>query len=162
MAKIYISIGSNVDREKNFRNGVTALISHFPDFSHSSVYESEAVGFKGRPFYNSVFAAQTTLSLEEVCKLLKQIEREHGRKPEDKKFSPRTLDLDLLLYDNVICETPAQLPRAEICTNAFVLQPLAEIAPAVLHPVTNQHFAQMWQHYDKSQQKLWKVELSIL
>ncbi|MFC3034171.1 2-amino-4-hydroxy-6-hydroxymethyldihydropteridine diphosphokinase [Pseudoalteromonas fenneropenaei] len=162
MADIYISIGSNVEREKHFRAGLASLIAYFPKYRHSSVFESEAVGFKGRNFYNSVFYANTELSLAETCALLKELEKQHGRKASDKKFSPRTLDLDLLLYDTVICDTPAQLPRGEICTNAFVLQPLAELAPHLPHPCQGKTMAELWQAYDKSQQKLWKVEFSLL
>ncbi|MFC0120272.1 2-amino-4-hydroxy-6-hydroxymethyldihydropteridine diphosphokinase [Pseudoalteromonas xiamenensis] len=158
MARVFISIGSNVDRETNFRRGLDTLRQHFPDYLHSNVYESEAVGFSGNPFYNSVFAMETSLPLEELCALLKQIERDHGRKPSDKKFSPRTLDLDILLYDDIVCDVPAQLPRHEIEKNAFVLQPMAEIAPDLVHPVTGVTLAEMWQQYDKTQQKLWKVE----
>lgn len=161
MAKVFISIGSNVEREVHFINGLNALIDAFPRYQHSSVFESEAVGFQGNPFYNSVFFTETEMPLEELCKLLKQLERDNGRKPTDKKFSPRTLDLDILLYDDVICEEPAQLPRHEISKNAFVLQPLAELAPNLVHPVTKQTIEQMWLQYDKSQQKLWKVEIPI-
>jgi 2-amino-4-hydroxy-6-hydroxymethyldihydropteridine diphosphokinase len=161
MAKVYISIGSNVERDIHFVNGLKALIAVFPCYQHSSVFESEAVGFQGNPFYNSVFFTETEMALDEVCKLLKQLERDNGRKLTDKKFSPRTLDLDILLYDDVICEQPAQLPRHEISKNAFVLQPLAELAPDLIHPVTLQTMAEMWSQYDKSQQKLWKVELPI-
>ena len=113
----------------------------------------------GNNFYNLVAAATTDLTLEEVCALLKQIEREHGRTPADKKFSPRTLDLDLLFFDDVICDTPAQLPRDEITKNAFVLWPLAEVAGEFSHPVENKSVAQLWQEYDKTKQKLWKVEI---
>lgn len=159
MAKVFISIGSNVDRDVNFINGLNTLIKLFPNYRHSSVFESEAVGFRGNPFYNSVFFTETDMALNELCVLLKQLERENGRKASDKKFSPRTLDLDILLYDDLVCDEPAQLPRHEIVKNAFVLQPLAELAPDLIHPVTKQTMAQMWSEYDKSQQKLWKVEL---
>ncbi|NOU52392.1 2-amino-4-hydroxy-6-hydroxymethyldihydropteridine diphosphokinase [Pseudoalteromonas sp. JBTF-M23] len=162
MAQIYISLGSNVNREHNLRAGLTALIKYFPNYQHSSVYESEAVGFNGSNFYNSVLGATTQMPLQEVCHLLKQIELENGRTRNDKKFSPRTLDLDLLFYDDVICEQPAQLPRDEITKNAFVLQPLAEIAPSFIHPVSQQSIASIWQAYNNPQQKLWKVELSLL
>lgn len=158
MAQIFISLGSNVDREKHLRAGLSALISQFPDYQHSSVFESEAVGFNGNNFFNSVFAAQTDMPLEQVCALLKQIERDNGRTPSDKKFSPRTLDLDLLFYDDVICDTPAQLPRDEITKNAFVLKPLAELAPHFYHPVAKQTIGELWQNYNNLNQKLWKVE----
>lgn len=158
MAQIFISLGSNVDREKHLHAGLNALIANFPEYQHSSVYESEAVGFNGNNFYNSVLAAQTDMPLDEVCALLKQIERDNGRTPADKKFSPRTLDLDLLFYDDVVCDTPAQLPRDEITKNAFVLQPLAELAPHFYHPVAKQTIGELWQNYHNSTQKLWKVE----
>ncbi|WP_105188413.1 2-amino-4-hydroxy-6-hydroxymethyldihydropteridine diphosphokinase [Pseudoalteromonas sp. T1lg48] len=159
MARIYISLGSNINKRENLLNGLSALRQHFGVLQHSNVYESEAVGFNGSNFYNSVAAADTDLSLDQVCSLLKQIERDNGRTPDDKKFSPRTLDLDLLFYDEMICDSPAQLPRDEITKNAFVLWPLFEIAPELVHPVTQTTIAKLWQDYDKSKQNLWKVTI---
>ncbi|MCF2859043.1 2-amino-4-hydroxy-6-hydroxymethyldihydropteridine diphosphokinase [Pseudoalteromonas sp. SMS1] len=159
MAEIYISIGSNIERERYFQNGLKALIDHFPDYRHSNVYESEPVGFSGRNFFNSVFAATTTLSVEQVCQILKKIEQDNGRTRGDKKFSPRTLDLDLLMYDGLICEHPAQLPRDEITKNAFVLLPLSEVAAEVQHPTVGETIQVIWQNYHNPSQKLWKVEL---
>jgi 2-amino-4-hydroxy-6-hydroxymethyldihydropteridine diphosphokinase len=162
MAQIYISLGSNVNKAHNMHCALKALEQHFGVIEHSSVFESEAVGFAGNNFYNSVVGASTFMPLNTVCHLLKQIERENGRKDNDKKFSPRTLDLDLLFYDDVICDSPAQLPRDEITKNAFVLQPLAEVAPDLFHPVAQQTIAQLWREYNNPQQKLWKVEFSNL
>lgn len=142
------------------RCALIALKPHFNDLVHSSVFESEAVGFAGNNFYNSVVGATTDMPLADVCSLLKQIERNNGRTANDKKFSPRTLDLDLLFYDDVICDSPAQLPRDEITKNAFVLQPLAEVAPHFYHPVSQQTIADLWREYNNPQQKLWKVEFS--
>ncbi|AYM85886.1 MULTISPECIES: 2-amino-4-hydroxy-6-hydroxymethyldihydropteridine diphosphokinase [Pseudoalteromonas] len=160
MAQIYISLGSNINKAHYIRCALDALEQHFTNIVHSSVFESEAVGFKGNNFYNSVVAATTSMPLERVCKLLKQIERDNGRKADDKKFSPRTLDLDLLFYDDVVCDSPAQLPRDEITKNAFVLQPLCEVAPNFYHPVAKQTIAALWSAYNNPQQKLWKVEFS--
>ncbi|WP_213607599.1 2-amino-4-hydroxy-6-hydroxymethyldihydropteridine diphosphokinase [Pseudoalteromonas sp.] len=160
MAQIYISLGSNINKAEHIRRALVALNQHFENTVHSSVFESEAVGFAGNNFYNSVLAATTDMALTDVCVLLKKIERDNGRTANDKKFSPRTLDLDLLFYDDVICESPAQLPRDEITKNAFVLQPLAEVAPDFYHPVAKQTIAQIWNAYNNPQQKLWKVEFS--
>ncbi|MFY8274056.1 2-amino-4-hydroxy-6-hydroxymethyldihydropteridine diphosphokinase [Pseudoalteromonas sp. SSDWG2] len=159
MARIYISLGSNINKRENLLNGLAALEQHFGTLVHSSVFESEAVGFNGSNFYNSVAGADTELSLQSVCQLLKQIERDNGRTPNDKKFSPRTLDLDLLFYDDIICEAPAQIPRDEITKNAFVLWPLFEIAPDFYHPVEKTTISQLWHDYDKSKQNLWKVTI---
>jgi len=160
MAQIYISLGSNVNKEHYIRQALMTLKFFFPDLEHSNVFESEAVGFTGRNFYNSVVGANTDMPLDQVCQLLKKIERDNGRTANDKKFSPRTLDLDLLFYDDVICNAPAQLPRDEITKNAFVLQPLAEIAPHFYHPVVKQTIAKLWRDYNNPNQKLWKVEFT--
>lgn len=159
MAQIFISIGSNINKEHYIKAALAILPEHFDNVIYSSVFESESVGFEGNNFYNLVAAATTNLPLEEVCARLKQIERDHGRTPADKKFSPRTLDLDLLFFDEVICDTPAQLPRDEITKNAFVLWPLAEIASDFIHPTVNLSIGELWRNYNKNKQKLWKVEI---
>ncbi|MGL4792127.1 MAG: 2-amino-4-hydroxy-6-hydroxymethyldihydropteridine diphosphokinase, partial [Aeromonas jandaei] len=98
MTTIYISLGSNIERERHIRAGLDALYAAFGELRVSRVFESEAVGFNGRPFYNLVAAAETDLPLVTVCQLLREMEFAHGREPDAKKFAPRTLDLDLLLY----------------------------------------------------------------
>ncbi|WP_416305508.1 2-amino-4-hydroxy-6-hydroxymethyldihydropteridine diphosphokinase [Neptunicella sp. SCSIO 80796] len=158
MAQIYISLGSNIERHQHITAGLDALEQAFSTIQISSVYESEAVGFAGSHFYNLVAAASTSMSAEQVVQVLKQIEDNNGRVRGGKKFSPRTLDLDLLLYDDLVCEQPVQLPRNEILFNAFVLLPLAEIAADSIHPIKQVNYATLWQQYDKSQQNLWPVE----
>lgn len=157
---IYISLGSNIDREHNTRAGLDGLYANFGALQLSSVYESEAVGFAGSHFYNMVVSTTTDLPMVDVCRVLKQIEDKNGRIRGSKKFAPRTLDLDLLLYDNVIESAPYEIPRAEILYNAFVLLPLAELAPEVKHPVKAITYHELWNDYDKSQQKLWPVEFN--
>ena len=159
MAYVYLSIGTNIDREKNLSNGLNALSQQFGELRLSSLFESAAVGFNGSAFFNMVVGFDTELSLLELSQLLRDIEFAHGREASAKKFSPRTLDLDILLYDDVICQQPVQLPRAEITENAFVLWPLAEIAPDLVHPVLQQTYRQLWQAYDKNKQQLTKVPL---
>ena len=112
---ILISIGSNIEREHYTKQSLVALKQHFSDVTVSSVYESEAVGFNGSPFYNAAARATTSKSIEEVCAILKAIEKDNGRVHTDKKFCARTLDLDLLTYDSKVTTTPVVLPREEIC-----------------------------------------------
>lgn len=151
MARIYISVGSNIDREHHIRAAVQELSAVFGVLQLSSVYESEAIGFQGDAFYNMVIAAETVLSVEAVIATFKQIEDRYGRVRDGIKYCGRNLDLDLLLYDQLICQEPVELPRAEILQNAFVLWPLAEIAAEQRHPVIGLSFLQLWQQYDRDQ-----------
>lgn len=158
MADIYISLGSNVERKYHVQQGLKALANAFDlpfeQLKLSSLFESEAVGFSGNAFYNMVIGINTSNTVEQVAKKLRKIEFSYGRDEDAKKFSPRTLDLDLLLYDELIIDTPAQLPRDEINKNAFVLWPLSEIAPQLIHPIIKQNYLTLWQSYDKNYQQL--------
>ena len=154
MTRIYISLGSNIEREHHIRAGLDALHTEFGELTVSRVFESEAVGFAGRPFYNLVVGADTDLPLATLCQRLRAMEFAHGREPDAKKFAPRTLDLDLLLYGDLVCDVPVALPRGEILTNAFVLWPLAELAPSLRHPVDGRTLDELWQGYDKASQRL--------
>ncbi len=151
MATIYISVGSNEQRSEKIRAARRSLMEAFGPLQLSSVYESEAVGFDGPAFYNLVVEAQTTWNPAEVEARLKSIEQEHGRIADGIKYSNKKLDLDLLLYDDLIQAAGPQLPRAEITENAFVLWPLAEIAGDLCHPVTQLSYRQHWLSFNKSQ-----------
>lgn len=158
--KVLISVGSNIEREKYTRAGLASLDRQFSDISCSGVYESEAVGFNGSAFYNLIVKAYTPLEVTQVNDILKRIERDNGRTHSEKKFCSRTLDLDLLTFNQVIIRQPIILPREEILYNAFVLQPLAELVPADIHPVTGKTYRQLWQEYDKTAQRLWPVDFT--
>jgi len=154
----YISIGSNINKDINVPSSLDNLRSLFGKLLISSIYESEAVGFIGDKFYNLIVQFESELSAKEVAKKLRQIELDHGRNRDAAKFSPRTLDLDLILYgDQVISDGRLQIPRDEIERYAFVLEPLAEIAAEALHPVTHQAYGQLWQNFDKKEVKQAKV-----
>lgn len=161
MARVYVSIGSNIEREANIRGGVADLQAHFGELVLSQVYESAAVGFDGDNFYNLVAAFETDRAVQEVARILHTIEDEHGRTREGPRFSSRTLDIDMLLYDDLILtEGKLELPRDEITKNAFVLWPLAEIAPELEHPVLKQSYAALWAAFDKEKQPLWPIPFS--
>lgn len=160
MTRIYISVGSNTNREYYIRMAVQELAAAFGKLTLSSVYESEAVGFQGDAFYNMVIGAYTEHSVAECVAVFKAIEDRYGRVRGGEKFCGRTLDLDLLTYDNLVCTEPVELPRGEIIENAFVLWPLAEIAPEECHPVLQQSYHWLWQHYAKVQ-KIWPVPFAF-
>ena len=162
MAKIYISIGSNIEAEKNIRLAVSALQEHYGKLILSSVYESEAVGFEGDNFLNLVAGVNTDEDVHTVVNVLRKIEDENGRDRSGPRFSPRTVDLDLLLYDDLVMnEDGLELPRDEITKNAFVLLPLEEIAPQLIHPVSGDTMCDHWMNFDRKSQKLWTVDFTF-
>jgi len=162
MATIYISLGSNINREKNTRAGIAALKQVFGELALSSVYESEAVGFDGDAFYNMVIACEVSMPVFEANQVLRDIEDANGRDRSGPKFSSRTLDLDLLLYDDLILdENGLKLPRGEILKNAFVLWPLAEIAPDLIHPEAGSSYVRLWTEFDKSKETLSPIDFEF-
>ena len=159
MSLIYLSLGSNIDRQRHICAALDALSENFGDLEISTVYESEAVGFQGDSFYNLVVGVYSDLPVGEIATILKQIEDNNGRDRSSPKFAPRTLDIDILTVDSLVGEVDGiNLPRSEVLKNAFVLQPLAELASEMLHPITGKSIAEHWQLFDKTTQKLWPID----
>ncbi|MCE8004349.1 2-amino-4-hydroxy-6-hydroxymethyldihydropteridine diphosphokinase [Billgrantia ethanolica] len=160
MAKVSVSIGSNIERERHITACLEALAATFDNLVLSRVYESEPVGFiDGRNFYNLVAVFDSDWSVGELQAWCKRIEREHGRRPGTPKFSPRTLDIDLLTVGDLTGEHDGiTLPRDEILHHAFVLLPLAELLPDTPHPETARTYAELWAEFEAGDQRLWPVE----
>lgn len=160
MARVYVSIGSNIDRSRNLRAALDALGARFANLARSRVYESIAVGFAGDPFYNLVAAFDAEEEPREIVRVLHGIEERQGRERGGARFAPRTLDIDLLLYDDLqMREGKLVLPRDEITRYAFVLRPLAELAPDLRHPVSGRSYAELWRDFADKDQDLWPVDL---
>ncbi|MYL28053.1 MULTISPECIES: 2-amino-4-hydroxy-6-hydroxymethyldihydropteridine diphosphokinase [Halomonadaceae] len=158
MNRVYISIGSNQNTVVNVRAALDALSARFGELAISSVYESEAVGFEGENFLNLVVALNTDEPVGPLAEWLKQVEDDNGRERNRPRFSSRTLDLDVLTYGALVGTIDGvELPRSEILSNAFVLQPLAEIAPDERHPVSGERYADLWQSYERDQ-RLWPID----
>lgn len=154
----YISIGSNINKEQHISASLHTLQQLFGELTVSSIYESEAVGFIGDTFHNLMVGFDSDLDVKSIAKRLRQIELDNGRTRDSQKFSARTLDLDLILYgDLIISDGRLQIPRDEIERYAFVLEPLAEIAPNEKHPITGKTYAELWQAFDKSEVKQHKL-----
>lgn len=161
MAQVYVSIGSNIDREAHIRSALHRLSELFGKLALSTVYESKAVGFEGGNFFNLVAGFMTRRSPYEIVDELHRIEEAHGRRRDGPRLASRTLDIDLLLYDDLILnDAGLVIPREEITHQAFVLKPLAELAGERRHPVTRQTFAEMWRAFAGDQRALWPVEFS--
>jgi 2-amino-4-hydroxy-6-hydroxymethyldihydropteridine diphosphokinase len=158
VARVYISVGSNIDRERNIDMALRLLEASFGQLQRSSVYESEAIGFDSDPFYNLVVGFDTDDTPREIHDVLHCIEEASGR-IRTAGLSARTLDLDLLLYDDLVTETGGLvLPRDDITRYAFVLAPLAEIAGTLRHPVTGENYENLWSAFDEAGQVLSRVD----
>ena len=159
MTSVYLSLGSNINRHQHILAGLDALENLLGDLVISSVYESKSVGFNGSNFFNLVVGAHTELALADLSEALKRIEDDNGRVRSGPKFSPRTLDIDILTYGNFVGRDQGiELPRAEITQNAFVLLPLAQIAADTKHPQLLTTYADLWRNYDKNSQTLWPID----
>ena len=143
MSVVYLGLGSNLDPETNLKLGVRELASRFELRRVSSVYRNPPVGFDGDDFLNAVACAETALSPEAVGEELERIHAIAGRERRGHSFASRTLDIDLLMYDDVVSEA-LKLPRKDILAYSFVLGPIAEIAPDLIHPVTGRTMSAHW------------------
>lgn len=150
MARVYVSIGSNIDKEKNILSSVKALQEHFGELDISNVYQTKAVGFEGDDFHNLVVGFDTDESPLEISKVLKKIEADHDRTRGKEKFESRTLDLDQLLYGDLVMQMEGvNIPHPDILRYNFVLKPLIELAGDVEHPEEEKATNELWNEYEE-------------
>ena len=147
MHAAYLSLGSNLDPERHLRVAAQALRERFGDVVFSSVLRTPAIGFDGPDFFNAAAIIRTDLDPWALDAWLHALEAGQGRDRSTPRFSSRTLDIDIVFYDDLVVE-PAdgshlQVPRPEL-QHAFVLQPLAQIAPDFVDPLSGRTLAQLW------------------
>ena len=148
MANIYLGLGSNISPEENLRIGVSELRRRYGDLQVSAVYKSTAYGFDGDDFLNVVVELQSEESPLGICKEIELIHNLAGRDCFGDKWGARSLDIDLLLYnDLIIDERPVRVPRSDILEYSFVLRPLAELAPDLVQPGTGKTMLAHWQKF---------------
>ena len=159
MSAVYVAVGSNVEPERNLATATAELCREFPDVRFSPWYRNRAVGFEGADFINLVAGFTTTLSLDEVIARLQAIEALCGRPRGAPRWAPRSMDLDILLYGDLIRDEPRlKLPRPDLLKRAFMLGPLADIAPDLMHPLEKVTIAQLWQRFDRAAHELVEVK----
>jgi len=160
MSTAYLGLGSNVNAHEHIAAGIAALRKTFSNVRLSPVYQSAAVGFDGDDFLNLVASIETSLEPIELKHYLNDLEDRYGRKRNVAKFSDRTLDIDILLYNDLYIISPVlQIPRPEIMSFSHVLKPLADLAPNLLHPVCRKTIAKIWQAYPGDRNALREIML---
>ena len=145
MARVYLSLGSNLEPRCHLPAAIRELRDHFGELSVSPAYRSAAVGFDGAEFVNLAVGLDTALSPEALNDWLHALEDRHGRRRDGPRYGDRTLDLDIVFYDDQVLDGPGhlQVPRNEL-QHAFVLRPITDIAPDFRHPVSGRSMAQLW------------------
>jgi 2-amino-4-hydroxy-6-hydroxymethyldihydropteridine diphosphokinase len=160
MSHVYVAIGSNVDPGLNVTKAAAELKRLFPDARFSSWYKNQAVGFEGDDFVNGVVGFTTDLALHAVIEQLHAVEALCGRPRNAPRWAPRAMDLDVLLYDNVVCAEPGMtLPRPDLLKRPYMLGPLAEIAPEVVHPTASLTIGELWKRFDRGSHAMTRIDL---
>ena len=163
MTRVYLGLGSNIEPERNLALGVAELERRFGKLELSPVYRAPAVGFESPDFLNAVAAIETALAPEALLEIIEEIHDVAGRERDaTNKWVARSLDIDLLLYGDLVSpERPLRVPRGDVLDYAFVLRPLAELAPGDVHPVTGRTFAEHWAEFDASAEPLTPVDIDL-
>lgn len=164
-ARVFLGLGSNIDAEANLSMAVQELRRRYGELGElrsSAVYESAAVGFEGDNFLNLVVELQSDCSAVAICAEIEVLHNLAGRDRKSDKWGARPLDIDLLLYNDwVVDERPVRVPRSDILEYSFVLRPLAELAPEVVHPITGKSMAQHWKEFDAASHPLRMVGVIV-
>jgi 2-amino-4-hydroxy-6-hydroxymethyldihydropteridine diphosphokinase len=159
MPEVFVAAGSNIEPRRHLAAGLMALAERFGILRVSPVYQNRPVGFEGDDFLNMVIGFETDAPVESVAAVLAAIEAANGRAPAGGKFAPRTLDLDLLLFGDLVRhEGELQLPREEITRYPFVLKPLADLAGERQHPTLGRSFSELWADFDGPGHPLHQVD----
>lgn len=146
MSTIYLSLGSNIKPKENLKRALDYLRQYYKPMEESKIYQTKSEGFIGNDFLNQVVSFETEDSPEVIIKTLKKIEKKIGRRERKEKFSEREIDIDLLLYENFVGKVSGKvIPHKDIDLYRFVLEPLAEIAPDLIHPKHQKKISEIWE-----------------
>jgi 2-amino-4-hydroxy-6-hydroxymethyldihydropteridine diphosphokinase len=162
VSEAFVAIGSNLDAMTHLLAAARALKGRYPDARFSRCYRNRAVGFEGPDFINAVTAFSTDQPVPALLAALREIELACGRGLEQQRWGPRGMDLDLLLYDDRVEEGPGyRLPRPDLRLRAYMLGPLAELAPQHRYPPSGPTLEQLWQRFPRAEHPLEPVALDL-
>jgi 2-amino-4-hydroxy-6-hydroxymethyldihydropteridine diphosphokinase len=158
MPQVYVAAGSNIEPERHLALAVCELERQFPGVRFSPWYRNRAAGFEGEDFVNFVAGFSTEVGVAEVLTRLHAIEAACGRPRGAPRWAPRSMDLDVLLYGERVCREPhLELPRPDLLKRAYMLGPLAALAPDLLHPTERQTIGELWRRFDRAAHPLVEV-----
>jgi 2-amino-4-hydroxy-6-hydroxymethyldihydropteridine diphosphokinase len=157
---VLVAAGSNVEPVANLRRALDSLAARYPGLRCSRAYRNPAVGFEGEDFINLVLGFDTTDEVHEVIERLHEAEALCGRPRQAPKWAPRSMDLDILLYGDTVCDRPGLvLPRPDLVRRAYMLGPAAEIAPDTVHPTLSVTLGELWRNFTQVEHPLVAVDL---
>lgn len=162
MVDVYVAAGSNVAPERNLHLAAKEIAQTFPGTRFSNAYKNAAVGFEGEDFINFVVGFSTDWPVEDVVAELQRIEGLCGRTRDAPKWAPRSMDLDILLFGDRICDLPGLvLPRPDLLKRPYMLGPMAELAPDFIHPTRLSTMAKLWEDFDRAAHPMTRVDIGL-
>jgi len=162
VTEAFVALGSNIEPEAHLRQAAQLLHRRFGHTRFSGCYRNPAFGFTGADFVNAVAGFETALPVEALIAALREIEKQCGRGPDDPRWGPRAIDLDLLLYGQLVDSTPAYtLPRPDLTRRAYMLGPLAQLAPELRYPPDGPSIAELWSRFPQAPAGLTRIGLTL-
>lgn len=149
MITAYVGIGSNIDKQRHVERAIKALRALDPALQLSTIYESPALGFNGESFFNLIVEMKTSLTLKAFSAQLREIEYSLGRSENAQKMQDRTIDLDIILFGDLVSDGAPKVPREDIYKYPFVIQPLYELCPELVIPDDGRSIRQIWQQAEQ-------------
>ena len=160
--RVFVAAGSNVEPEKNLARACAEIAHTWPDAYFSRAYRNVAVGFEGPDFINLVIGFSAAQPLHSVIEKLRGIETNCGRPRYAPKWASRTMDLDVLLFDDLVEKTSDYtLTRPDLLKRPYMLGPLAEIAPDIVHPTEHRTIGELWAAFDGNGHRMTPVHIDL-
>jgi 2-amino-4-hydroxy-6-hydroxymethyldihydropteridine diphosphokinase len=162
MRRVFGAAGRNVEPESNLARACEEIAQTWPDAIFSRAYTNKAVGFDGPDFINLVVGFHTAHPLDFVIGRLRAIETRCGRPRYAPKWASRTMDLDVLLFGDLVEKTTDYtLPRPDLLKRPYMLGPMAEIAPGVKHPTAGKTIGELWTEFDRDGHEMVPVRIVL-
>ena len=160
MPEVYVAAGSNIEPQRRLRTALATLQQLYAPVRVSPAYRNHAVGFSGEDFINLVVGFQTDQSPAQVREQLQAIETVCGRTANAPRWAPRSMDLDSLLYGSLSSQQPGLiLPRPDLVRQAYMLKPLADLAPELVHPTLGRTIGELWRDFAQDSHELVPIDI---